>query len=195
MSDIPQPCSWPSCFQRVLLIGSGAIGVALSPGWIALLKAWYQIDIRVILTHSADLMVSRQIIGALSKHHVSGPDWDLDSSSVEHRELADWADLVIVAPATANYITKLAQGNLDSLALYVPVLANVPVLIIPSMPDRVISYPPVAKALLDLNEYENMYVVETTTGLSAHSLQPSIGGLINIIDIVKYINYKFGKDV
>lgn len=176
----------------MLLIGTGAIGVSLAPGWITLLKAWYDIDIRVVLTRSAETMVSRQVLGSLTKNPVAGSEWRAETSSVEHKELGEWADLIIVAPATANYITKLAQGNLDSLALYVPVVAEVPVLIAPSLPGQAKSYPPVKNAMRDL-QLHGMHVLCTTTGLAAHSLEPSEGGLVNIVEIVNYVRRQFGS--
>ena len=180
MNEIPNPGSWPSSIHRVVIISTGAVGVALAPGWVTLLKGWYDIDIRILL------------LGALTKNPVLGPEWKAEASTVEHREIAEWADLILVVPATANYITKLSQGNLDSLALYVPLMTEAPVVIAPSLPPKIASYPPVKRAIEDLSNY-GIHVLDTTTGLSAHSIKPEQGGLVNLIELVNYVRNNFGK--
>ena len=192
MNEIPNPGSWPSSIHRVVIISTGAVGVALAPGWVTLLKGWYDIEIRILLSHSAETLVSKKVLGALTKNPVLGPEWKAEASTVEHREIAEWADLILVVPATANYITKLSQGNLDSLALYVPLMTEAPVVIAPSLPPKIASYPPVKRAIEDLSNY-GIHVLDTTTGLSAHSIKPEQGGLVNLIELVNYVRNNFGK--
>src|SRR5437879_4346566 len=71
-------------------------------------------DVRVILTPNAARFVSPLSLAAVSGHGVIIEQWgDSGRGGVDHIELARWADLMLVAPATANIIAKLAVGIAD----------------------------------------------------------------------------------
>ena len=73
-------------------------------------------NVKVMMTESARQFVSPLTFQALSKNDVYFDTFDeKDSSVIAHIDLADWADLVIVAPATANVIGKLANGISDDM--------------------------------------------------------------------------------
>jgi len=73
-------------------------------------------DVRIMMTTAATEFVSPLTFQALSGHPVFFDDESNDSSSgMQHIELARWADAIIIAPASANTIAKLAQGRADNL--------------------------------------------------------------------------------
>src|SRR5690606_34079885 len=73
-------------------------------------------EVKVMMTESAMKFVTPLTFQVMSKNDVYIDTFDeKDPSSIAHIELADWADLVIVAPATANIIGKLANGIADDM--------------------------------------------------------------------------------
>lgn len=157
---------------RVLLVATGAIGVVHLPEWVLFLRVRYGWSVRVCLTHSAERLVSRESLAALSQAPVEGPDWRTADGLVPHLELADWPDLVIVAPATTNFIAKCAAGITDSLALAAVTCAEAPVLIAPSIPEAALSRPAVRRNLRILTE-DGYHVVPMGRGYSAHRGAPA----------------------
>src|SRR5690625_6465609 len=73
-------------------------------------------DVKVIMTESATQFVSPLTFQALSRNPVYTDTFDeKDPQKIAHIDLADWADLVIIAPATANTISKIAHGLGDDM--------------------------------------------------------------------------------
>src|SRR5215212_5774171 len=71
-------------------------------------------DVRVILTPNAARFVSPLSLAAVSDHGVLVEQWgDAEHGGVDHIELARWAELLLIAPATANVLAKLAIGIAD----------------------------------------------------------------------------------
>src|SRR5437588_8841688 len=71
-------------------------------------------DVRVILTPNAARFVSALSLAAVSDHGVILDQWgDPSHGGVDHVELARWADLLLIAPATANVLAKMATGIAD----------------------------------------------------------------------------------
>lgn len=172
---------------RVLLVGTGAIGVALIPGWVLYLREAFKWDIRVCLTWSAEQLVSPAALAALSGHPVHGTSTTPDLEGVvRHRELAEWADLVIVAPATGNYIAKLAQGIADSLALTVVAFTDAPIVLVPSLTESVATNPATKRNLRSLHA-DGFHLVPTADGFSAHDGEAIGGAMPNIIQVIDYL--------
>lgn len=85
-------------------------------------------DVRVCMTDAATKMVGTQTFEALSGHHVTTTLFGDAKSPIAHIDLAEWADIALVCPATANIIAKMAHGIADDaassslLAMYCPVV-------------------------------------------------------------------------
>ncbi|MDT3727637.1 flavoprotein [Streptomyces sp. DSM 41972] len=151
----------------MLLVATGAIGVVHLPEWAMFLRVRYGWSVRVCLTHSAERLVSREALAAVTQAPVEGPAWETRRGVVPHQELAEWADLVIVAPATTNFLAKCAAGITDSLALTSVVCAQAPVLLAPSVPEAALARPAVQRNLRTLAE-DGYHVVPMGRGVSAH---------------------------
>jgi phosphopantothenoylcysteine decarboxylase/phosphopantothenate--cysteine ligase len=89
-------------------------------------------DVRVVMTHSAQEFVGAQTFASLSGNKVLTEVFD-DSPDAPHVELARGADLVLVAPATANSIAKLALGIADDLVGSTLLMTRCPLLVAPAM--------------------------------------------------------------
>src|SRR5260370_38225293 len=71
-------------------------------------------DVRVILTPNATRFVAPLALATVSNHGVIVEQWgDAEKGGVDHIELARWAELLLIAPATANFIGKMAVGIAD----------------------------------------------------------------------------------
>ena len=97
-------------------------------------------DVRVVMTASARRFVGEQTFAALSGNRVGTEVLD-DSAEAPHVELARAADLVIVAPATANALAKMALGVADDLFSATLLTARCPVLVAPAMHTEMWEHP------------------------------------------------------
>lgn len=119
--------------KKILLGISGGIAAYKCPDLIRQLKK-KGAEVRVILTASAAQFVSLLSLQAVSGNKVSQDLFDSDANlSMCHIELAKWADLVIIAPATANIIAKLTHGIADDLLSTLCLATSATIAIFPAM--------------------------------------------------------------
>ena len=94
-------------------------------------------EVRVVLTANAERFVTATTFQALSGQPVRHGLWDeAAEAAMGHIELARWADLVLVAPATANTIAKLAHGLADDLVSTLCLATTAPIVLAPAMNHR-----------------------------------------------------------
>ncbi len=89
-------------------------------------------EVRVVATESSFHFVGRDSLAALSENPVE-IDLFAESHEVKHIELAQWADLIVVAPATAAFLSRLAVGSAWDLLDNVALAASSPILVAPAM--------------------------------------------------------------
>lgn len=89
--------------------------------------------VKVILTASAAQFVTPQTLSVLSKNEVLTDFFDANHQWNNHVHLAEWADVVLIAPLTANTLSKMAHGICDNLLLATYLSAKCPVLVAPAM--------------------------------------------------------------
>jgi len=119
--------------KKILLIICGGIAAYKSLEIIRLLKKSGSI-IKTILTKSGAKFVTPLSITSLSQSKVYQDLFSIeDESEMDHISLSRWADLILIAPATANTISKLANGNSDDLASTVTLASNKRIFIAPAM--------------------------------------------------------------
>ena len=103
--------------KKILFIICGGISAYKSLETIRLLKK-NGAEIKTILTSSAKEFVTPLSVASLSQGKVYSDLFSLENETeMDHISLSRWADVVIVAPTTANTISKLAQGATDDLSL------------------------------------------------------------------------------
>ena len=127
--------------RRVLLIIAGGIAAYKSLELIRLLRG-QSAAVRVIMTAAAHQFVTPLSVSSLSEDKVYGDLWSLtDESEMGHIRLSREADLVVVAPATADLIARMAMGMADDLAATTLLASDKPVLIAPAMNAQMWAHP------------------------------------------------------
>ncbi len=93
------------------------------------------LEVRVILTESAQEFITPLTLSTLSRHPAYTDDnfWQPIYSRPLHIELGEWADLIVIAPLTANTLAKLAYGMADNLLTNTVLASTCPVLLAPAM--------------------------------------------------------------
>jgi len=119
--------------KRIILGVSGSIAAYKSPDIVRRLQD-LGAEVRVILTSGGREFVSERSLQTVSKNKVHDNLWDSEAElSMGHIELAKWADVVIIAPASANTIAKLCHGKADDLLSTVILATSALVMVAPSM--------------------------------------------------------------
>ena len=99
-------------------------------------------DVQVAMTENAQRFVGAQTFQAVSHHPVRTSLWDANAeAAMGHLELADWAQQVVIAPATANTIARLAHGMADDLVSTLCLATEAPLAIAPAMNHRMWRHP------------------------------------------------------
>ena len=119
--------------KRIILGVSGSIAAYKSPDIVRRLQD-LGAKVRVILTSGGKEFVSERSLQTVSKNKVHDNLWASEAElSMGHIELAKWADVVIIAPASANTIAKLCHGKADDLLSTVILATSASVMVAPSM--------------------------------------------------------------
>lgn len=116
-------------------------------------------EVRVILTGGGARFVTPLTFQALTGNPVSTDLFDPgQEQQIGHIELADWADLLLIAPATANVLARLAIGMSDDLLTTVALATRAPLLVAPAMNVHMFRHPAVQRNLRDLRSAGAMVV-------------------------------------
>ena len=127
--------------KRVLLIVGGGIAAYKACELVRLLRK-REIAVRCVLTEAGAQFVTPMTLAALSEQPVHTSLWDLkDEVEMGHIQLSREADLVVVAPATADLIAKMANGIAGDLATTLLLATDKPVLAAPAMNVRMWLHP------------------------------------------------------
>ncbi|WP_395318366.1 bifunctional phosphopantothenoylcysteine decarboxylase/phosphopantothenate--cysteine ligase CoaBC [Fructilactobacillus frigidiflavus] len=121
--------------QKIVLYVTGSIA-AYKAVYLLRLFQKQGADVRVVLTPFAEKFVSKLTFASLAKHPVySESSFSEHGETIDHIELAKWADFSIVAPATADFIAKMANGIADNFALTTLLATDTPKYVVPAMND------------------------------------------------------------
>ncbi len=119
--------------KRVVLGVTGGIAAYKSADLVRRLRE-AGADVRVVMTRSATEFVTPLTFQALSNHPVATTLLDADAEqAMGHIALARWADVVLVAPASANFLSRLARGAADDLLSTLCLATGAPVAVAPAM--------------------------------------------------------------
>ena len=122
-------------------------------------------DVNVVMTSNAEKFVSALTFQYLTGNKVSNDMYDVSDPKISHIDLADKADLIIICPATANFISKFANGIADNLLLNILLATKVQIIVCPAM---------------NVNMYENKIIQENITRLKKNGvifIEPETGEL------------------
>ena len=152
--------------MKVVLGVSGGIAAYKAPDLVRRLQD-VGADVRVILTPNAARFVSPLSLSAVSNHGVIVEQWgDPERGGVDHIELARWGELLVIAPATANILAKLAVGIADDALSTYAVAHRGEILVVPAMNTGMLLHPTVQQNLEALRR-RGVSVMEPDSGLLA----------------------------
>jgi phosphopantothenoylcysteine decarboxylase / phosphopantothenate---cysteine ligase len=149
-------------------------------------------EVQVIMTASASEFISPLTLATLSKKPVLLDYFDRRSGQWNnHVELGLWADLMLIAPASANSIAKLANGLCDNLLSATYLSARCPVFVAPAMDLDMYRHPSTLANLTRLKQYGN-HIIEAEHGELASGLEGQ-GRLAEPEHIVEHLNDFLGR--
>jgi phosphopantothenoylcysteine decarboxylase / phosphopantothenate---cysteine ligase len=136
--------------KSILLIVSGGIAAYKALELVRLLKR-QSISVRAVMTKSAAEFVTPLSMGVMTEDHVYGNMFDLkEEREIGHIQLSRQADLIVICPATANILAKMAAGIADDLATTILLATDKPVLAVPAMNVRMWNHPATQRNLAQL---------------------------------------------
>ena len=139
--------------KKILFIICGGISAYKSLETIRLFKK-NGAEIKTILTKSAKEFVTPLSVTSLSQGKVYSELFSVENEAeMDHISLSRWADLVVIAPATANTISKLAQGTTDDLASTVVLASDKDIILAPAMNVRMWEHPTTKANIKKLKEF------------------------------------------
>ena len=155
--------------KKILLIICGGISAYKSLEIIRLLKK-QGATVKSILTQSAKKFVTPLSVASLSQEKVYDDLFSHENESeMDHISLSRWSDLILVAPATANTISKLSAGSSDDLASTVILASDKEIFLVPAMNVRMWKHPSTKENLQKLKSF-GYQIIGPETGDMALSL-------------------------
>jgi SAM-dependent methyltransferase len=137
---------------RIVLAAGGAVASSTTP-MVASTLTGLGAEVKVALTRSARRFVEPRALEAITHHPVELSLWDTPADRpAPHIAMAEWADAVVLAPATATTLSRIARGDCTDLVSALAISTEVPVLLAPSMNPRMLSAPAVVRNLERLRD-------------------------------------------
>ena len=172
--------------KKILLVICGGIAAYKILETIRILKK-NDCEIKTILTQNAKEFVTPLSVASLSQGKVYEDLFNVENESeMDHIALSRWADLILVGPATANTISKLAKGSAEDLASTVILASNKPVFLVPAMNVRMWEHPSTKENLKILTNY-SYKIIGPEIGEMACG-EYGKGKMTEPVDIVSKIN-------
>lgn len=157
-------------------------------------------NVRVIITHGAKKFLVPEVFGYLGVEKFYQPDEDFLHSNVLHVDLAKWADTFIIAPLSANSLSRLVQGEASDLltSVFLAFPTNKPILVFPAMNTNMLHHPFTEenfKQLTKLGSLKNIFISKTKTGLLAcgdegEGKLPDIFEILHLTETLNPTNFK-----
>jgi phosphopantothenoylcysteine decarboxylase/phosphopantothenate--cysteine ligase len=145
-------------------------------------------EVQVIMTPASKDFITPLTLSTLSKHPVHSTFYDKEEENElwnNHVDLGLWADYMLIAPATANTLSKMAHGTCDNLLLATYLSAKCPVFFAPAMDLDMYKHPSTKKSLETLQGFGNL-IIPATSGELASGLVGE-GRMAEPEDIVSFI--------
>lgn len=150
--------------KRVLLGVTGGIAAYKAPALIRAFRA-EGAEVRVILSRSAEQFVTPMAVQVVSENRVGRdlfePGYEYE---IGHIELARWADVCVVAPASANVLARARYGLSDDLLTTVLLATTAPVVFCPSMNTQMLFHPATQENIRTLQKRDRCFVVASDEG-------------------------------
>jgi phosphopantothenoylcysteine decarboxylase/phosphopantothenate--cysteine ligase len=177
--------------KKILIGVTGGIA-AYKIAWVIRLLVKNEASVRVIMTAHAKEFITPLTLATLSKNPVLTEFFNPeDGNWNSHIDLGIWADLFLIAPATANTMGKMVAGIADNLLLTTYLSARCPVMVAPSMDTDMLKHPATLRNIEKLRSYGNI-ILEPESGELASGLSGK-GRMVEPDEIVKEIEKLFSK--
>ncbi len=156
--------------KKILLAVTGSIAAYKAAFFVRLLKK-ANADVKVVMTESAKAFIPPLTLSTLSKNPVYSDYFKSETGEWNnHVELALWADLMIIAPLTANSLAKLANGYCDNLLCATYLSAKCPIMLAPAMDLDMYKHPTTLANLEKVRSFGNT-VIDAEDGELASGLE------------------------
>ena len=146
-------------------------------------------NVKVVMTPSSKEFVTPLTLSTLSKNEVYSSFTKEDNENAQwnnHVELALWADLYLIAPATANTLSKMANGTCDNLLLAIYLSAKCPVYYAPAMDLDMYKHPSTLTYFKKLNDFGNIQIPadfgELASGLEGQGRMAAPEKIISLVE-------------
>lgn len=171
--------------KRVLLGVTGGIAVYKAAELLRLLKK-QGMDVRVVMTQAATEFVTPLTFQALSNHAVHTDLLNAEAeNAMGHIELARWAEVLLIAPATANTLAKLAHGFADDLLTTLALAVTCPIYVAPAM-NSVMWHNPATQANLATLIARNVQLIAPESGQLACG-ELGVGRMVEPVSICQQL--------
>jgi phosphopantothenoylcysteine decarboxylase/phosphopantothenate--cysteine ligase len=176
--------------QKKILIGvTGSIAAYKTASLVRLLVK-LGAEVKVIMTKSATEFISPLTLSTLSKQHVltnlyNNDEWE------NHVQLGRWADIMIIAPLSANTLSKMATGACDNILLAIYLSATCPIVVAPAMDEDMWHHQAVQNNIKKLKSFGN-HILPVNNGELASGLIGE-GRMAEPKEIVDYLNNYFSQ--
>lgn len=177
--------------KRVLLGISAGIAAYKTPDLVRKLIE-LGAEVRIVMSKNSAQFVAPLALQAVSGHEVHHYAMTADSESgMGHIDLARWADVVLVAPATANIIARLALGNADELLTTVSLATSAELVIVPAMNQQMWLNPATKQNLSTLAERGALILGPDTGDQACGEMGP--GRMLQPVDIAQQLGASFAQ--
>jgi len=175
--------------MNIVLGVSGGIAAYKAPELVRRLQD-IGAAVRVILTPNAARFVSPLSLAAVSNHGVIVEQWgDPERGGVDHIELARWAELLLIAPATANVLAKLATGIADDALTTYALAHRAETVVAPAMNTFMLGHPTVRQNIETLRN-RGVGIIEPVNGLLACG-EEGAGKMPDVPELVAFVQSRF----
>ena len=171
--------------KRIVLGIGGGIAAYKTPALVRQLVA-AGMDVIPVMTGSANHFVTATVLPTLSGHRVRDELWDLEAErSMGHIELARWADTLLIAPATANVLARLANGLSNDLLTTLYLATTAPTVVAPAMNLEMWNHS-ATKRNIGVLKTDGVSIIGPDRGEQACG-ETGPGRMLEIKDIVSYL--------
>lgn len=175
--------------KKILLCLTGSIAIYKSLFLLSELKK-LGVHVKVIMTESAKTFIGESLIeGLLGEKPVS----DLFENALAHINLAKWADLILIAPATANVIAKTRIGLADDLLSAVLLATTVPIVMVPAMNQAMWHHPATQESIAVLIQRDVTFL-GPDSGMQACG-DVGLGRMLEVENLIKNLPKFFCKPI
>lgn len=170
----------------VIAIGGGIAAYKICEVVSTLFKIG--VEVKVILTRSAQQFITPLTLATLSRHPAYTDEnfWQPNHSRPLHIDLGEWADLIVIAPLTANTLAKLAYGLADNLLTNTVLASTCPVLLAPAMNTDMWEQQAVQRNWRQLLIDKRFHGMDTGSGLLACD-RVGAGRMAEPLEIITYV--------